>query len=249
MLIREATFNTFDTETTGKEASECGLVEIACVFSRLTGPALYWESLVDPGCPIPAEASGIHHLVDRDVAGKPKAQEVLAVMGSFRPFGDPIGCLAAHNVEFDWGVISRFIPDAETLYPNRLCTMRLARKLWPTMPNFKNQTLRYILGIDMPAGGDVHRALSDAKVTAAILRLELEEVLRRSKNPDEATVEDLIAWVEAPMLLPDPVPFGKHKDQPWSSVPRDYWDWCLKNMADLDKDRRHTIEFWRRGGR
>ena len=52
-----------------------------------------------------------------------------------------------------------------------LCTMRLARALFPEAPNHQNQTLRAFLGIDDAVAGTLcaHRALDDAIVTAHIL--------------------------------------------------------------------------------
>ena len=242
MLIKDAVFLTVDTETTGLDPATCGIVELAGVWSKTTGLALSWSTLCDPGMPIPPEASSIHHLRTEDVAGRISPREALAAMSGLTPFGAPTGCLVAHNMEFDWGMIKLQLDEPEAVYPNRLCTMRLAKKLWPLLPKLSNQFLRYHLKLDIPAGGNVHRASDDAMVTNLLLRAEIAELLSRSKDPDTATIEGLVAWVEAPMVLQTPIPFGKHKGLDWGSAPKDYFQWALKNMEDLDRDIRHTME-------
>ncbi len=247
MLIRDARYVIFDTETTGLDPAVDRLVELAGVWTTFAGQNMTWVTLCDPGIPISAESSAIHHLIDEDVVGKPTPEDALARMAMLAPFG-PVDCLVAHNMAYDWSMVEPCLFEAPNVYPNRLCTYRLALKLWPTLPKHGNQFLRYHLKLDVPRHLDTHRALADATVTAALLMVELEEVLIRSKSPESASIEDLIDWVNRPMVLQGTVPFGKHRGAEWKDVPKDYWQWCLRNMEDLDMDRKHTIEFYLRGG-
>jgi len=247
MLIRDARYLIADTETTGLDSAVDRLVEVAGIWTTFDGPNMGWDTLCDPGCPIPAEASAIHHLIDEDVVGQPTPEDALAKMTTLAPFGK-VDCLVAHNMAYDWPMIEPCLLEAAEVYPNRLCTYRLALKLWPTLPKHGNQFLRYHPKLAVPRHPDTHRALADATVTAALLKVELKEVLSRSKAPESATIEALIEWVNAPMVLQGVVPFGKHRGQEWKDVPKDYWQWCLRSMEDLDMDRRHTIEFYLRGG-
>lgn len=63
-----------DTETTGLDPRTTRLVEIAIVDED--GQTLL-NTLLDPGMPIPIEATAIHGIHDGDVAGRPKLMEVL----------------------------------------------------------------------------------------------------------------------------------------------------------------------------
>jgi exodeoxyribonuclease X len=82
-------------------------------------------------------------------------------------------------------------------------------------------------------------------VTTALLGYLLLEADR--VRPEITMVEDLIAWTLEPNLLPL-CRFGKHYGKPWSEVPKDYLQWMLKTVSDLDPDTRFTVEHWIRHG-
>src|SRR3990167_3178478 len=56
-----------DLESTGTDTATAKIVELALCGAE--GPV--FESRVDPGCHIPAEATAIHGITDADVAGAP----------------------------------------------------------------------------------------------------------------------------------------------------------------------------------
>lgn len=238
MNIRDAIFAVVDVETTGLDPIEDRVVELAVVGASLAhGVAGIWTTLVNPGRPIPAEASAIHHIVAEDVENSPSFDEVMAT----QKYDPESIVMVAHNAAFD----SQFVP-APTPW---ICTMRLAQKLWPDLEHLGNQYLRYHLKLECPEvkGLAAHRADADAIVTAHLLIFELEEVLRRAKAPDEATIESLVKWINEPSLLRT-CRFGKHKGTAWSEVPRDYLQWMIspRGMTDMDVDTRHTAEHYLR---
>src|SRR5690349_10646944 len=87
-----------DTETTGRDPARGDrIVEIAIVhFDRGEVTARH-ALLVDPGIPIPAEASAVHGISDADVKGKPKwdavAKEIIELLRGRIP--------VAYNANFD----------------------------------------------------------------------------------------------------------------------------------------------------
>jgi DNA polymerase III epsilon subunit-like protein len=129
-----------------------------------------------------------------------------------------------------------------------LCTLRLARKLWPGLPKYSNQYLRYALGLEVPEaeGLPAHEALADALVTSRLLLHELE-IIRTRAVPDLPPLEtaaELIAWADAPNLL-GICQFGnKHRGTPWSRVPKDYLQWMRREVRDMDPDLRYTVEYY-----
>ena len=80
------------------------------------------------------------------------------------------GLVAAHNAIFDVGILSSCLDDCgfERLPGRYLCTLELARKFLPELPNHKLITLASVLGIPL----DHHDACSDA-VACAELALRL----------------------------------------------------------------------------
>ena len=201
-----------DVETTGLDPAVDRVVEIAILLVNekqlRVMPHPHINKLVDPQILIPATASAIHHIVEEDiVCGRPiffeDARETALAC-------EADGVLAAHNAAFD----SAFIPTKNKW----ICTMRVAKHLWPDAPGYGNQVLRYWLELPVDSDCVPHRALGDAQVTAQLLRLQLALV--------DGSVDRLLELTETPALLKT-VPFGKHKGEAWKDVPRDYLEWAV----------------------
>ena len=69
-------FAAFDLETTAKSPQSARIVEWAVVVFTLNNVTAH-SSLVDPGVPIPAEASRIHGLTDADIVAAPTTKQML----------------------------------------------------------------------------------------------------------------------------------------------------------------------------
>jgi exodeoxyribonuclease X len=211
-----------DTETTGIEKSDC-LIELATVrFDSEAHSMSRYTSLFNPGIPIPAIASAIHHITDADVAtAKPFAT------GDWQSATFSATVLAAHKADFD----RTYLPNDDRPW---ICTYKCAAKEWPDAPSHTNQTLRYWLGLqpDICTAGYPHRALYDAIVTTELLKKLLTLV----------SIDELIETSSLPVLLPR-VPFGKHRGQCWSAVPKDYIAWLLR-QDNLDSNVAYTAKHW-----
>lgn len=215
-----------DTETTGVDHEKDKVIEIAAI--RVTNEwevIKTFEQLIDPQMDIPPESSAVHHLTARDLIGKPTIDDVYPALMEF--VGDTT--LAAHNAKFDSGILPGL--------PNKwLCTLRLARHLWPKRPSHKVQALRYWLGlIDIDLKGlNPHRALADILVT-------LEVFKQMVQHHGGASIADLIEFANSPITV-EVMPFGKHRGEPLIAVPRSYKTWALKNIDDMDPDLKWSIE-------
>ena len=155
--IRAARFAFVDVETTGIDASTCAVVEVAVQIVEAGSVVATFESLVDPGSPIPPVATAIHGIDDRMVSGKPRLRELVPEL--LELCGGAV--VVAHNAAFD----RRFLPFLAG-HPSA-CSWRLASRVVPEAPNHKNQTLRNFFGVRDPKllGRRAHRALADVIVT------------------------------------------------------------------------------------
>ena len=99
--LHDIPFVAFDTETTGLHASD-RLVELGAVRFRGDVVEGEWSTLVDPGTAIPTEATLVHGIRNRDVAGSPPAAEALP---AFLDFIDG-AALVGHNAPFDIRVLA-----------------------------------------------------------------------------------------------------------------------------------------------
>ena len=235
MNLNDATFRVFDTETTGLDPDADMVVEVACV-DVFRGRAIWaYESLVNPGRPIPPEASAIHHITDADVLMAPSITETM------NSLTNGVCIPVAHNASFDSAMLSQYIEGPW------LCTRRLSAHLWPEAPSHSNQVLRYWLELDCPAakGMPAHRAMSDAYVTGALLVRALAEIQERGIAD---TVEGLLEYASGP-ILQTKIKFGKHFGKLWHELPIDYLLWMSRNEWDEETTYTLNNELRRRVGK
>lgn len=152
-------FIAFDLETTGLHALTHRIIEIAAVRFRGDGKVLeQFEQLIDPGCDIPAEATAVHGIRDRDVAGKPTIAETLPRFLQF--LGDAPSVMMAHNASFDMGFLDMAWGRLRQGGPSHTVvdTIPLARERLP-LGNYKLETIGRHLGL---IDRERHRALDDS---------------------------------------------------------------------------------------
>ncbi len=90
-----------DFETTGTKSEEDRVIEIG-VVSFLRGEMVRREALlINPGMPIPAEATAIHHITDEEVEGAPSFAEALPAIVELLAGHLPV----AYNAGFDRGFL------------------------------------------------------------------------------------------------------------------------------------------------
>jgi len=161
-----------DTETTGTEAAEDRIIEIAIV-KGCNGVVLSRDAwLVNPGRHIPEASSAVHGIRDEDVRMKPSfadvCSEVLACMD---------GCIpGAYNAPFDRGFLL-----AETRRVGRadladvpairdrvvwLDPLVWARFLYPNEKSRKLTAMASLFGIALE---QAHRATADAEATLMLM--------------------------------------------------------------------------------
>lgn len=159
-------FAAFDTETTGLQPYSEELVELAAVrFSLETGAKEYFQALVNPGRPIPPQATRVHGITDEMVATAPTLAQVLPSFFQFLGSAIPV----AHNAPFDIGFLSLhslrlgITPPATPV----LDSCMFSRRVLLDQPSHKLQSLVEALGI---SESTFHRALADTKSCMEVFR-------------------------------------------------------------------------------
>ena len=211
----------FDTEAT--DIKEPVLIEAAWLEVTSFAPLTIGGQFVqryNPGKPISLGALATHHILDEELVECPPAS-------SFQLPSD-VSYLIGHNVDFDWQVLGQ--PPIK-----RICTLALARKLWPNLDSHSQSALLYYLDRQHAREQlrNAHSALADVGICAKIL-----EAICTEFNID--TVENL--WIASEKArMPTHMPFGKHKGMPLSEVPMDYKSWLL-GQPDIDPYLRKALE-------
>jgi DNA polymerase III subunit epsilon len=163
--LDEVTFCVVDLETTGGSPVDSRITEIGAVTYRGGERLGVFETLVNPGVPIPRYISHLTGIDDPMVAGAPPIGSVLP---SFAEFARG-SVFVAHNARFDFTFLNVALQraDFDPLPAPPVCTARLARRVvWPDVPNVRLQTLaQYFRTAVRPN----HRALADAQACAEVL--------------------------------------------------------------------------------
>jgi len=224
-----------DLETCGLTPAEGGVCEIGFCDVQDTDHPTQWKVdtglsvLVNPGQPIPPQASAVHHIIDEDVAdANPWELASLGILNAAFREGEEIVAFAAHNAKFDRQWISEDLTGKRPWIDTYKCALRL----YPDAPSHGNQALRYFLkphGINRNEAAP-HRAYGDAYVTAFLLRDMLEL----------ASVPDLISWSARPALQTR-CHFGKWRGTPWKDVDAGFLKWIL-SKPDFDEDVVFTVQ-------
>lgn len=157
-------FIVVDFETTGLNPSTGDRVtEVAAIKVYQDRVVDSYQSLIRTGAYISKDIENLTGITNQMVETAPRSQEVMARLAVFLE-GFP---LVAHNAAFD----SKFL-DAEfskTLIRrdnNFVCSMKLARRVYPNAPNYKLVTL--LDYADIPITSRLHRAMADATATLSL---------------------------------------------------------------------------------
>ena len=180
----EVPFCVLDLETTGGSPASCSITEIGAVKYVGGVEVGSFQTLVNPGAPIPPFITILTGIPQAMVVEAPRIDEALPAFLEF--IGDAI--IVGHNVRFDLSFLNA---DAVRLgygrLPNRsVDTHALARRLIRNeVRNLKLQSLAaYFRSPTTPN----HRALEDAKATAWVLHCLLE----RAGSLGITALEDLL---------------------------------------------------------
>ena len=236
----------FDLETTGIDPAKDKIIEIALVRVDPDGGRVAIARRVNPGRPIPAEATAVHGIRDEDVAQSPSfrqiAREILdalkdADLAGFnvRRFDVPLLDREFREAGLDLALASRRIVDVMTIYHKK-------------EPRDLTAAVRYFLGRDHDGA---HTASRDVAATLEVLESQL------------ARYEDLPRSVDDLDSFCFPVPagavdrsgkfvlregevvfaFGRQRGKPLrevARVQRDYLEWILKQQ-DFPEDARSLV--------
>jgi len=163
--LESANFVVFDLETTGLSPARSRIVEIGAQRVEQLAAGAAFETLVNPGVPLPDAITALTGIGPAEVRAAPDVD--LAVRRFLAFAGDAV--LVAHNARFDMGFLDRAV---ERLTGRRVATpvvdtMWLARRLLAgRTTRFGLQALAHFFGT---AVTPCHRALADAEATAEIL--------------------------------------------------------------------------------
>lgn len=177
MTWLDAPMLALDTETTGVDPETARVVTVA--IGRSAGPgdwSLIENSLVNPGVPIPAEATKVHGITDDQAAeGSDPAKVLESVRETLAQAAERHIPIVGHNLAYDLTVLDRELGRhlGESIPDGLLCldTMVIFRRLDYTTGGRSLSALAERYGIGFPA----HDAERDALASLRLLHIIARE--------------------------------------------------------------------------
>lgn len=159
----------FDLETTGFHKHTDRIIEVGAV-KYLGGEEVgNYSSLVKVDIPIPKVVQKLTGISEDMLVDQRGIADVLPEFIDF--LGGSL--LVCHNSSFDMTMLGAELSRQNTVLEySCLCTLKMARELLCDLPNRKLGTIAEHFGLVYETR---HRSLSDARVTALVLRLMLEQ--------------------------------------------------------------------------
>ncbi|RYD89366.1 MAG: DNA polymerase III subunit epsilon, partial [Sphingobacteriales bacterium] len=158
-----------DIETTGGHANANGITEIAICIHDGTRVIKRFDTLINPQRDIPIYIRALTGITNEMVQDAPLFKDMAHEI--YQLLHDKI--FVAHNVNFDFSFVRYHLAQAGyDLQCNKLCTVRLGRKIMPGFPSYSLGKLCSQLGI---SNNSRHRAAGDAEATAILFSLLLEK--------------------------------------------------------------------------
>ena len=224
----------FDIESTGTNRRTDRIIDLALIRLLPDGRQEEHVFRVNPGVPIPAEATAVHGITDEDVKNHPSFKEVAPRLAELLQDCD----LAGFNVvgfdipmleeEFQragvpFNMLGRRVIDAQRVFHRKV-------------PRDLTAAVAYYTGGDHPGA---HGAMADTQATLRVLEAQLErypdlprevdglDAFCRPREPGWADREGKLKWVEGQLVLN----FGKHQGRLLREMAREepgFLKWMLK---------------------
>lgn len=190
LSIEEAEFSVLDFETTGTSSKFARAIEVGIVKMKNGKVIDTYSSLINPGSQIPYQITLLTGITNEDVLNAPYFEDIIDEIDFFISGS----ILVAHNLPFDLSFLkSEYLRAGKEIREiPKVCTLKLARKIYPALPS---KSLGNVVKFLKIKHRHVHRALGDASVTAKILDKMLRQ-LQEEYHIDE--VGQLINFLSMP---------------------------------------------------
>lgn len=186
-----------------------------------------FDQLYQVNQPISYAAMAVHHILESDLVDQP-------LYTSFELPADTT-YIIGHNVDYDMAAIARC--GVQTQDIKAICTLALARKVWPQADAHNISALIYLISKGSDKARELlkgaHRADADIILTANILMHIVHHL-------NIHNIDDLYLASEQ-ARIPTKINFGKHKGSLIQDLPHDYINWLLR-QDDLDPYLKKALE-------
>lgn len=232
-----------DLETTGVSITQDRIVEISIIKIHPDGNREVKTRRINPGIPIPKEASAVHGIYDEDVADQPTFKELA---NGIKQFLDNCDLCGFNSNKFDFPILTEefFRAGLDVNFKDRHL-VDVQQIFFKKEPRNLSAAYKFYCGKELT---DAHSAEADALATMDILFAQIDHYEDLSDTVEDLAIlskgEDFLDYSRR-VKLANGIPvfnFGKYKDKPVAEVFKkepQYYDWMMK--GDFALDTKHVV--------
>lgn len=178
-------FSIIDTETSGMRPPFSRIIDIGIIRVENGKEVERFQTLVNPGVPLPARIASFTSITDEDLAVAPAFEDIALQVQELLAGA----VFVAHNAPFDYAFIqSEFSRLGIPFSAETLCSVKLSRALSPKSRSHNLDSVIDRYGIRI--SGQRHRALPDAEAVWEFMRIadaahsedQLAAAVRRARS-------------------------------------------------------------------
>lgn len=218
-----------DTETNKINGYPIEISYSPCMFKDAVLNVMHDQNFDEYfSCPEPISigAMAVHHILETDLINKPSYE-------TFRlPHG--VAYIIGHNIDYDIQAIKLCDSSIDV---KGICTLALARMVWPDLETHNLTSLYYMITEDKEKARrwlrNAHNAKWDIFFTGELLKVIVEKIAAK----DMASLYLMSELARIPRVMA----FGKHKGVAIKKLPSDYVTWLLR-QDELDPYLRKALK-------
>ena len=217
-----------ETHTLNGQPIEIAYAPVAIVDHKISmDKSRLFDQLYSCDEPISFAAMAVHHILESDLEGQPH-------YSTFR-LPDETIYMIGHNIDYDVRAVEKCGVDTSKI--KAICTLALARRVWPDAEAHNISALIYMITKGSERAREMirkaHRADMDIILTANILMHIVHHLKINSMQELYDASEDA--------RIPRTINFGKHRGSAIAELPADYVQWLLR-QDELDPYLRKALE-------
>ena len=229
----------FDLETTGTNITDDRIVEISYIKVYPDGREESRTLRINPGRPIPPEATAVHHISDADVANAPLFEQVA---GSLAAVFTDVDIAGFNSNRFDLPLLAEeFLRAQVDIDLSRLRAIDVQVLYHKREPRTLSAAYKFYCGSDLE---NAHSALADTRATYEVLKAQLDHYSDMENDMEALSKEscftnnvDFAGRIVYDENDREVFNFGKYKGMPVDAVlDRDpgYYGWMMNGDFSLN---------------
>lgn len=229
----------FDLETTGTNITHDRIVEISIIKVYPDRDPKEYVQRVNPGMPIPAEATAVHHISDEDVKDSPKFEDLAQKIADTFKDSDIAGF---NSTKFDLPLLCEEMARAKVMFDIRKANLIDVQNIFHKKePRNLTAAYKFYCGKNLE---DAHSAMADTRATYEVFKAQLEHYDDLPETMEELAEfssynrnVDLMGRFVRDDQKRIIVNFGKYKGKPLVQVLKQdpsYYDWMVSNDFPFD---------------